>query len=143
MTLEQEVARNKFREDFLHRLNVLQVVSPPLRERPGDIDLLIDHFLDVSCKKLDAPRLQMAPETRALLLRYHWPGNIRQLRNVVERACIMASGEVIRPDDLPDAVQGADADPSFQSPIISLAEVEKMHVLRVLGTLRRQQKGDG
>ena len=130
--LEDEVAAGGFREDLYHRLDVLQIELPPLRERPGDIDLLIEHFLLASARKLEQPTRRLAPEAHALLARYDWPGNVRQLRNVVERAAIMAPGDTIRPDDLPEAIRGAEASESFHTPIVSLAEVEQMHILRVL-----------
>lgn len=139
--LTAEVKAGRYREDLLHRLDVLHVALPPLRERPGDIDLLIDHFLAVCARKLEQKPKRLAPETRALLLRYHWPGNIRQLRNVVERACIMAGSEVIRPEDLPESVRGGTEVASFMSPIVSMAEVEKMHILRVLEHTGGNKKG--
>jgi len=130
--LEEEVAAGNFREDLFHRLDVLQVELPPLRERPGDIDLLIDHFLTLSARKLEQPAKKLSPEARAVLLKHDWPGNIRQLRNTVERAAIMAGSDTIRPDDLPEGVQGGTSAEVFHTPIVSMAEVERMHILRVL-----------
>ena len=130
--LEDEVAAGNFREDLFHRLDVLQIELPPLRERPGDIDLLIDHFLTLSARKLEQATKKLSPEARTLLLKHDWPGNIRQLRNTVERAVIMAGGDTIRPDDLPDSIHGSENTDVFHTPIVSLTEVERMHILRVL-----------
>jgi two-component system, NtrC family, response regulator HydG len=129
--LREEVDKGSFREDLLHRLDVLSVLLPPLRNRPGDIDLLIDHFLQENAKRLAQPLKKVTPEARALLLRYAWPGNIRQLRNTIERACIMAPDKSITPSDLPEAIRGAET-VIMQTPIVPLAEVEKAHILHIL-----------
>ena len=131
--LAEEAKKGRFREDLLHRLDVLAVTLPPLRDRPADIDRLADHFLAQTASKLNQPIKRLAPETRAALLRHPWPGNVRQLRNVIERACIFAGGEIIEPVDLPEGI--TDAQPaklSSSTPITNLAEVERMHILRVL-----------
>ena len=92
--LEQEVAKGRFREDLFFRLSVFPLVVPPLRERRDDILPLADHFLSGRHKKL-------SPAVQRLLLQYSWPGNIRELRNTMERAAILSSGSLILPDDLP------------------------------------------
>nr|MDA3959943.1 sigma-54-dependent Fis family transcriptional regulator [Planctomycetota bacterium] len=130
--LEDEVTAGNFREDLFHRLNVLQIELPALRERPGDIDALIDHFLVQSAKKLEAPTKKLDPKARTVLMAYAWPGNVRQLRNTVERAAIMASSETIRVEDLPDGILDAEPSDTFHTPIVSLSEVERLHILRVL-----------
>ena len=73
----------------------------------------------------------MAPDSRALLLRYNWPGNVRQLKNIVERACILAADRIIQPGDLPESIRGAEV-PIFQTPLASLGVIERAHILRVL-----------
>jgi transcriptional regulator with GAF, ATPase, and Fis domain len=131
--LADEVKAGRFREDLLHRLDVLSVVIPPLRERPADIDRLADHFLHQCAEKLGQPVKRLAPEARAALLRHPWPGNVRQLRNVIERTCVLASNEIIAAGDLPVAVTGADVVPvSGGTPITSLSEIERLHITRVL-----------
>jgi len=129
--LREEVSRGLFREDLLHRLDVLTVTLPPLRSRPGDIDLLIDFFLQENAKRLAQPLKKLAPESRALLLRHQWPGNIRQLRNSIERACILAADKTITLADLPESVRGTGT-VVMQTPIVPLAEVEKAHILHIL-----------
>ncbi len=129
--LRDEVKAGRFREDLLHRLDVLTVTTPPLRTRPADIDVLIDHFLGDNARRLGQPLKRFAPEAHAMLLKYHWPGNVRQLKNVIERACIMAPDKVIQPADLPESLRGAEV-PAFTTPIVSLETIERAHILRVL-----------
>jgi transcriptional regulator with PAS, ATPase and Fis domain len=139
--LQAEVSEGRFREDLYHRLDVLSVTLPPLRERPGDLDLLIDHFLKISAERLDQPVRRLETQARALLLRYGWPGNVRQLRNTIERATIMSSGGSIAVDDLPEALHEASEDAACITPVCSLSEVERFHILRVLyAKLRQYQK---
>lgn len=97
--LEQMVREGTFREDLYYRLNVVRLEIPPLRERPEDIPVLIDYLLDKYNHKL-GKNLDIAPETRRVLLSYHWPGNVRELENVIERAIILADEREIQPTDL-------------------------------------------
>ncbi len=130
--LAGEAAGGRFREDLYHRLNVLCVTIPPLRDRPADIEVLIEHFLAEAARKLGQPAKRLTPEARTLLLRYPWPGNVRQLRNVLERASVMAVGDAIQPPDLPAEVAAQSATVTIDTPMATLATVEKTHILRVL-----------
>jgi DNA-binding NtrC family response regulator len=131
--LAEEVAGGKVRADLVNRLDVLTLSIPPLRRRPADIDLLAAHFLAEAARRLDQPVKRLAPEARALLLRHPWPGNVRQLKNAIERACALADGPLVRAADLPEAVrQAGPAAASAVTPITTLAEVERAHILRVL-----------
>lgn len=106
--LQKEIAAGNFREDLFYRLNVVPFHLPPLRERPGDIAPLAEHFFKIMAAELGEPVRQLSPEALAVLQGYPWPGNIRELRNLTERLCIMASGSVIRVEDLPEqVVQGS------------------------------------
>jgi DNA-binding NtrC family response regulator len=107
--LRKMVEEKKFREDLYYRLNVININLPPLRDRREDIPLLIQHFLEKFCKEnekfLDAAnrsQLRFEPEAMQLLLDHTWPGNVRELENVVERAVVLASTQVIPLDVLPD-----------------------------------------
>jgi DNA-binding NtrC family response regulator len=93
--------RSGFRRDLFFRLNVLSVHLPPLRERPGDVPLLLDHFMTRLAAGMKATPRTFAPETVALLEQYPWPGNVRELKNLVERLLILVPGPVVRPADLP------------------------------------------
>jgi transcriptional regulator with GAF, ATPase, and Fis domain len=130
--LAAEVKAGRFREDLYHRLNVLAVILPPLRERPADIEVLIEHFLAESAKRLGQIGKRLAPEARTLLLRYPWPGNVRQLRNTIERSSIMAAGSQILPADLPGELKTEPATVQVDAPMATLGAVEKAHILRVL-----------
>jgi sigma-54 specific flagellar transcriptional regulator A len=93
--LEQAVGQGRFRADLYHRLNVLRIHLPPLRERPEDIPALVDHFLQVFSRKYGRRIERLTAEALALLQAYLWPGNVRELRNVLERVFVETQGEVI------------------------------------------------
>ncbi len=90
-----------FREDLYYRLNVIPIEVPPLRSRRDDIPLLVEHFLEYFCTRHRRDNKRMSPEAMAMLLASSWPGNVRQLRNVVERMVITSIGDVIDAKELP------------------------------------------
>ena len=96
--LADEVERGAFRLDLYHRLDVFHIRVPPLRERPEDILPLATHFLARFATRMRKPAVRFAPETERLLLAYDYPGNVRELRNVIERAVILSTREVIGDD---------------------------------------------
>lgn len=98
--LQAYVQQRKFREDLYYRLTVFELNVPPLRHRGSDIELLLDHFFDHFRRQHGRPALTLSDEARRKLLAYPWPGNVRQLRNVVDSAVVLASGTRIEPDDL-------------------------------------------
>jgi len=106
--LESEIQTGKFREDLYWRLNVIQLSLPPLRKRPFDIPLLIEHFIDRYAEASGAPQLEVSAEALAILTAYAWPGNVRELENVIERAVAMTSGAALIPDDLPERLRSGD-----------------------------------
>jgi DNA-binding NtrC family response regulator len=125
--LQQLIADGDFREDLFYRLNVVPVTIPTLRQRPGDIPLLVAHFLE----KLNAGSKTISPEAMEALARYSWPGNIRELENTIERIIILSHGDEIGVADLPAEVRAGfnsrdRAASSFQLPEdgIDLEEVE-------------------
>ncbi len=97
--LEQLIAEKKFREDLYYRLNVVPISVPPLRERPEDIRVLAEHFLEKFQKENGLRDLKLSPEALRVLLRHYWPGNVRELENAVERAVVLSDGELILPAD--------------------------------------------
>src|SRR5690242_5316833 len=105
--LQQLVREGKFRDDLYFRLNVVRIVMPPLRERKEDIPILVRGFLRHFCKENQKPLLELAPDAMDVLLTYHWPGNIRELRTAIEHGVVMATGKQITLRDLPMAVQQA------------------------------------
>jgi DNA-binding NtrC family response regulator len=98
--LKAAVAARQFREDLYFRLSVFPIDIPPLRERPGDIELLARHFVDRFCRDLKKKTLTLSAEAIDELQRYHWPGNVRELQNCIERAAILVDGDTIRPRHL-------------------------------------------
>ena len=107
--LERRVREGSFREDLFHRLNVIRVHAPALRERRADIPLLTEHFLRRSGAELGVEPKRMLEETQAFLTGLDWPGNVRQLENVCRWVTVMASGKDIHLDDLPEALGRAEA----------------------------------
>jgi len=103
--LEKEVREGRFREDLYWRLNVIHLHLTPLRERPFDIPLLVEHFINKIAEKSGRPPLNVTPETLAILTAYQWPGNARELENAIERAVALAEGGNLVPEDLPDRVR--------------------------------------
>jgi two-component system nitrogen regulation response regulator GlnG len=99
--LENLVAQGRFREDLFHRLNVIRIHIPPLRERSQDIGLLMRHFLYLSAKELGTEVKVLKPETEEFLSHFKWPGNVRQLENICRWLTVMASGREIHIEDLP------------------------------------------
>ena len=99
--LKKEVEEGKFREDLFYRLNVVQLNIPPLRERLEDVTFLVEHFLDVFKKETGLSGLTISEAAVDKMSHYNWPGNIRELRNAIERAVVMGDGKTIMPGDLP------------------------------------------
>jgi two-component system response regulator PilR (NtrC family) len=102
---EKAVAEGVLREDLFYRLNVIPIHLPPLRDRREDIPLLVAHFLQKFSRELGKDVKGVTPEALAVLERYHWPGNIRELENVLERAIVLGAGEALGADALPDSVR--------------------------------------
>jgi DNA-binding NtrC family response regulator len=105
----------KFREDLYYRLNVVKIDLPPLHERPEDIALLAEHFVHKFSRPGSTPK-QIAPEAMEALLQHRWPGNIRELENAIERACVTSRDEVIRPQNLPTEILKPSR-PRYQLPV--------------------------
>jgi len=108
--LETEIREQRFRNDLYYRINVARISLPALRERTEDIPLLVSHFVTVYAEQMGKGLLEVEPEVSEILMRYSWPGNIRELQNVVKRALTMSSHHVLTIDDLPDeiVVQGGE-----------------------------------
>ena len=110
--LDAEVKAGRFREDLLYRLNVITLELPPLRERSEDIPLLATHFLERLMEEMGRPGLRFTPEALSVLQRYAWPGNVRQLQNIVERAVTLSDGDELGPETLPATLRGEPAAPT-------------------------------
>ena len=108
--LESRVRDGRFREDLFHRLNVIRVHIPPLRARREDIPVLARHFLDTSAQELRTETKQLLPETEAYMGGLSWPGNVRQLENTCRWLTVMAPGQSVRIEDLPQELRDAEPD---------------------------------
>ncbi len=131
--LAEEIKESNFREDLFYRLNVLQVTVAPLRERVADVDLLIEHFLDHFSDRVGGGRRTLATDAREALVRYNWPGNIRQLRNAIESAVVMSATQEITLEDLPITPRSGERTEALATwQPRSIQEIEREHIARVL-----------
>src|SRR6202142_298203 len=139
--LEEMILEKQFRSDLYYRLNVFPIHIPPLRERPEDIPLLVEHFVQQATRRMRKTIDTIPSESVEALIRYRWPGNIRELENVIERAVILSPGPVLRlsPLDLKSRIipgQNTDRLPTLE-------EVERNHILKVLKETRWVLSGPG
>ena len=137
--LEQEVAAGRFREDLFYRLNVITVTMPSLRDRPGDVLVFAENYLKFFSSQMKREVTRFSVEAQRCLIAYSWPGNLRELRNCIERAVILTSGPEIQPQDLPTGVLGAAAAAVSSGTVtagtmISLADLEREHIRRIVDT---------
>jgi DNA-binding NtrC family response regulator len=138
--LEQLVKEGKFRDDLFYRLNVVRITLPSLKEREEDIPMLAHHFLHKCAGGATTAVRGFHPDTMECLQRYRWPGNVRELENAIERAVSLSHGPLLTPDDLPAQIRQApvpadhkpDMPDTAESVYLTLEEVEKRHLVRVL-----------
>jgi NtrC-family two-component system response regulator AlgB len=130
--LEEEVKTGRFREDLFYRLNPVQITLPPLRERPEDIPMLARGFLDFFARQIRRPTPELSSSALGVLLSYAWPGNIRELRNVMERAMILWPSQIIEPEAFPEYLAAKAAAMPVLGGNYSLERIEREHILRVL-----------
>ena len=140
--LEAAVERNEFRQDLLHRLKVITIKSPALRDRKTDIPILARHFVQVHSKGVGRLVRGLSPDAEALLIDYDWPGNVRELQNVIERAIVLGSGDLVLPEDLPselfEAAPGNEDIPKFHNPlVVAKREAFKKAVVQADGDPKR------
>ena len=138
VNLKDSVKSGDFRQDLYYRLSVVPINLPPLRERKDDIPLLIDHFLDKFCKRINKPVPQISPEAMEILKEYAWPGNVRELEHTMERILILEDTDVICARDLPTFISQRQGEfQMFSEEPFSLEELEKRYIRFVL----RRTKG--
>jgi two-component system NtrC family response regulator len=133
--LEALVREGRFREDLYYRVNVVTITIPPLRERREDVPLLLDHFLEKFARANGKTIRGLTPEARHALMRYDYPGNVRELENLVERAVVLTRDDVIGTADLPLAV-GPEA-PTVPEDTTMPAAVEALERALITGALER------
>jgi NtrC-family two-component system response regulator AlgB len=127
--LEQFVREKRFREDLYYRLNVIEIRTPPLRDRPGEIVPLAEYFIERAAEMHHRAALKLSDEARAALSGYSWPGNIRELKNLIERAVVLSRGDTITLTDLPDKVL---ATSRREDQGHTLEDLERRHIQLVL-----------
>ena len=131
--VQQLVEEGKFRPDLFYRLNVFEIELPPLRDRKGDIPILVEHFVRRFSASMNKKIRRVSPAAMALLDRYHWPGNVRELENAIERAMVVAQEPEIREEDF--ALRLPVAEPTARK----LEDIEKAHILAVLQECKGNQ----
>ncbi|MFY9560000.1 MAG: sigma-54 dependent transcriptional regulator [Terriglobales bacterium] len=140
--LEDLVRTGRFREDLYYRINVVPIVIPPLRERDGDVPLLVDHFLRIYCAANKKPLKQLQPEVMEILEDYPWPGNVRELENIIQRLVVMNDGLIITANQLPQPLLYSSA-ASHEAILIPEqgvdfdAEMERIQIAYLSAALRR------
>jgi two-component system, NtrC family, response regulator AlgB len=132
--LKREVAAGRFREDLYYRLNVISVEVPPLRSRPTQILGAAKGFLQAICQQMGKPVPEMSEATRRGLVAYGWPGNLRELRNAVERAAILSTGVVLEPSDFAGVLQSTTAVQPQVGAKVSLQALETAHIQLVVAS---------
>ena len=138
--LDEAVRAGQFREDLLFRLNVVEVVVPPLRERRDEIVPLAQRFLAFFARTAGRGARELTPAAERVLQAYPWPGNVRELRNAIERAVILGTGQLITPESFPERiVQHGSAVPAVGGDF-TVEALEREHILRVLARTRTQDE---
>jgi chemotaxis protein methyltransferase CheR len=142
--LDDEVHAGRFRSDLWYRLNVFPITVPPLRQRPEDIPLLVNHFVEKHCRNLARPILPVSKATMKLLQARDWPGNVRELENVIERAVISSRGGMLEIGEaLPQPAPRRAQEPVVSAGRRTLVELERDHIVATLERLRWKVEGDG
>ena len=130
MPLYETVKEGTFRQDLLYRINTVELRMPALAERTEDIDLLVQHFIQLYGKKYQKPKMRIDQNTIAKLKKYHWPGNIRELQHAIERAIILADDHKLTADDF--VLQPNRSNKRLEEDILDLSEMEKRLILKAL-----------
>ena len=130
--LEDLVKEGKFREDLYYRLNVITIEMPPLRQRPLDLPSLAKQHLKLFARQSGRPIKEFTNAGMTAMQRYSWPGNLRELRNVIERAVILTKQEKIDVNDFPDSLRGAQPAGAMIGNRVTLDELEREHIMRIV-----------
>jgi DNA-binding NtrC family response regulator len=132
--LQEDIKAGSFREDLFYRLQVMPIALPPLRDRRGDVPLLASYFVDMYNREFRKRVRGLATSARAALERYSWPGNIRELRNAIERAMLLATGESLEPGDFTVPTSATSTASQFKLPPegVRLEELERQLLVQAL-----------
>jgi len=140
--IREAVESGTFREDLYYRLNVIKLHIPPLRERRDDIKVLANAFTQEFCAKYKKSELKLSPGVLSILLNYSWMGNIRELRNAIEHAVILAENKVIQPEDLPENIIGIRPENYTPEDSLDWQEAKKAFTSRYLNGLLKETDGN-
>ena len=139
--LKAMIAQQKFRQDLYYRLNVVEITMPPLRDRMSDVPLLCAHFLHQSASEMNKDSKGLTPAAQEALMRYSYPGNVRQLANILEYATIISGSGLIDVDDLPDEVAGApepqEQPQGLSEEFLATTSLKELERLAVIATLKK------
>jgi two-component system, NtrC family, response regulator HydG len=141
--LEKEIAEGRFRMDLYYRLNVFPITLPPLRQRKEDIPLLALHFARQHARNNDIPVKDISVDAMAKLVHYDWPGNIRELENLMERSVLLARENTIKDVMIPDAVKKTEARTQISERMKTIEENERDHIIAALRKCNGKISGDG
>ncbi len=139
--LAEQVKAGRFREDLYYRLNVIPITLPPLKDRSGDIALLARYFLGKICKEMHRPLMTLSPEALRDIEAYDWPGNVREMENVIERTVALTDDGTIASSDLPPDISSSNRDITNTAPLVSsegvdmnqvIAEIERQMIQQAL-----------
>ena len=133
--LRKMVQEGTFRQDLYYRLNVVSIVLPPLRQRPDDVPILVDHFLKEITEKKNTKPHRVTPEVMRRLQAYRWPGNVRELRNTLESMMVLADSEVMTENDLPEQLLAGSAEIGAPKDIptgLTMDELERLAITKAL-----------
>jgi transcriptional regulator with GAF, ATPase, and Fis domain len=141
--LDKEVAEGRFRLDLFYRINVFPIVMPPLRERKEDIADLANHFLNIYARKTGKIVKGISPQVLENMKHYHWPGNIRELENLVERNVLLTRDDMISNMALPTQLEQPLAAPLPETIVTTMSEGERAHILAALKKCNGKIWGEG
>jgi formate hydrogenlyase transcriptional activator len=140
--LEEAIAKKEFREDLFYRLNVFQIVSPPLRSRKEDIPLLVNHFVKKYESKMGREIKNIPAKVIDTLMLYDWPGNIRELENIIERALIFSRGNTLEYGDWIPSLKNSVTHEAGKNLLFKLDDIEKEHILKILNQTNWKVSGE-
>jgi DNA-binding NtrC family response regulator len=138
--LEQEIKSGSFRQDLYYRINVMSLVMPALRERPEDIPSLVEYFVSKYSSRCQVKPKRISREAMACLINYDWPGNVRELENAIERALVLGSSEIVRPEDLPESI--LEKDPPLGVTAARYHSAVKEHKKQLIITAMHEARGN-
>jgi DNA-binding NtrC family response regulator len=143
--LSESIREGTFREDLFYRINVIPIALPPLRTRKEDIPLLVDHFIEKFCTRMEVPRKRISADAMRAIEKYHWPGNVRELENVVERMIALEDSDLLSTKSLPEHVLlgGRIPDATFELPQDGISLQDHLEAIGKIFMLKALERAGG